>query len=391
MKRLIPFVIAGMFGGFMTWGIIQYGDQKNAVDESQFHLMNYGSKSLNKLPFDFADAAEIASPSVVLIQANISKALADQQRKKQMEQSPFGRFFDLFGDSGMGDMMMPFSWNMIPPPGTGSGVIISTDGYIVTNNHVVDNYDEINVTLSNGEVMPAKIVGKDPNSDLAVLKIASKGLPTLQMANSDDVRVGEWVLAIGNPYEELRSTVTAGIVSAKGRDINILKGEMSFEEFIQTDAAINPGNSGGALVNSAGELIGINTAIYSRTGSYVGYSFAIPSNLMKEIVEDLIKNRKVARASLGVNVLELNDEIVSELNLNVREGLLIRKVEDRSSAQYAGLLPDDIIVQVGKQKISEFDDLKNLMEKAKVGDVWTIKVMRGEKLIDLDVRLKDGL
>lgn len=380
-----------MFGGLMTWGIIHYTDKQDHSIDSSFQLASHSAnRSTDKLPFDFADAAEVASPSVVLIQAKISETLANQQRKKQMEQNPFGRFFDLFGDDDM-NFMMPFSWNMIPPPGTGSGVILSSDGYVVTNNHVVENYDEINITLNSGEVFPAKIVGKDPSSDLAVLKIDATNLPTLQVADSDEVRVGEWVLAIGNPYEELRSTVTAGIVSAKGRDINILKGGRTIEEFIQTDAAINPGNSGGALVNSAGELVGINTAIYSRTGSYVGYSFAIPSNLMKEIVEDLIKNRTIERASLGVNVLELNEEIVNELNLSVNKGLLIRKVEDRSSAQYAGLLPDDVIVEFDGNQITTFDDLKGLMDKAKVGDLVNVKVMRGEELIGLDVRLKDGL
>ena len=394
MKKFIPFIVAGMFGGLMTWGIIQISQPELETTHQDLHLTSYGESSkntgVNNLPFDFADAADIASPSVVLIRANISETLANQKRQQSREDNPFGRFFDLFGDSDM-DLMMPFSWNMIPPPGTGSGVIISSDGFVVTNNHVVENYDEINITLNNGEVYPAKIVGKDPGSDLAVLKINANNLPTLEVANSDEVRVGEWVLAIGNPYEELRSTVTAGIVSAKGRDINILKGEKKIEEFIQTDAAINPGNSGGALVNSAGELVGINTAIYSRTGSYVGYSFAIPSNLMAEIVSDLIKNWNPERTSLGVNVLPLDEEIVRELELPVEKGLLIRKVIDRSSAQYAGLLPDDIIVEVDDKKISEFDDLKVIMDKAKIGDKLNIKVMRGEELIDVDVRLKDGL
>ncbi len=390
MKKLFPYVIAGMFGGLMTWGIISISKEKTDTTNSHIHLTNTAAvKSSEKFPFDFSIAAELASPSVVLIQANVSDALANQQQQKRMEQSPFGRFFDFFGDDM--DMMMPFSFNQIPPPGTGSGVVISTDGYIVTNNHVVDQYDEINVSLKNGETFKAKVVGTDPGTDLAVLKIDAKGLPILKLADSDEAKVGEWVLAIGNPYAELRSTVTAGIISAKGRDINILKGERNIEEFIQTDAAINPGNSGGALVNADGELLGINTAIYSRTGSYVGYSFAIPANLMSTIVEDIIANGDIERASLGVNVTEINADIALELDLPVTEGLIVRKVSERSSAQYAGLLPDDIIIGVDGKKIQSFDDLKDKMDRSRVGDEIVLKIMRDGELKSVNVRLKDGL
>ncbi len=389
MKKFIPFVVAGMFGGLMTWGAIQWVSPTLETTNSDIAFVSNGVIDNDKFPFDFAEAAELAGPSVVLIQAQVSDQLASQQQKERMEDSPFSKFFDLFGEGNM--EMMPFSWNMVPPPGTGSGVIISEDGYIVTNNHVVEKYDEINVTLDGGESFKAKVVGKDPSSDLAVVKISAKGLPTLKMANSDQAKVGEWVLAIGNPYEELRSTVTAGIISAKGRDINILKGERNIEEFIQTDAAINPGNSGGALVNADGELVGINTAIYSRTGSYVGYSFAIPSNLMAEIVADIIKNGDIERVSLGVNVNEINVEIAEQLDLPVTEGLLVRKVVERSSAQYAGILPDDIIVGVDGNKVKTFNDLKRKMDYSKVGDVLSIKVMRDGELKTVEVRLKDGL
>ena len=396
MKKLFPIVLAGMFGGLMTWAAIQWfsPEQSTPISDVEFvanHSANE-SPANDKFPFDFSQAAEVASPSVVLIQAEVSERMANQQQQKRMEESPFSRFFDLFGEGEMDlDFMQPFSWNMIPPPGTGSGVIISEDGYIVTNNHVVEKYDVINVTLQNGETFDAKMIGKDPASDLAVVKIAAKGLPTLKVADSDEAKVGEWVLAIGNPYEELRSTVTAGIISAKGRDINIIKGERNIEEFIQTDAAINPGNSGGALVNADGDLLGINTAIYSRTGSYVGYSFAIPSNLMKQIVTDIIENGDIERVSLGVNVSEIDVDLAQQLDLPVTQGLLIRKVVERSSAQYAGLLPDDIIVEVDGKKIKSFDDLKTKIDYSKVGDILDIKVMRDGELKRIDVRLKDGL
>ncbi|MCB0657485.1 MAG: trypsin-like peptidase domain-containing protein, partial [Saprospiraceae bacterium] len=296
-----------------------------------------------------------------------------------------------FMDDDMGSLFsFPFGGFNIPP-GTGSGVIISPDGYIVTNNHVVDDYDIIDVTLFNDKKYQAQVIGKDPSTDLAVIKIDAQNLPVAMMGNSDEAQVGDWVLAIGNPYDKLRSTVTAGIISAKGRDIDILQGDengRTIEEFIQTDAAVNPGNSGGALVDADGNLIGINTAIYSQTGSYVGYSFAIPVNLMQKVAAGLIKNGNVARVNLGVSMYEVNDEIAQELSLGVKSGLLIESVEDRSSAQYAGILPNDVIVEVEGQKMKSFDDLKGLLDKAKPGDVITVKVWRGGELKTMDVRLK---
>ena len=357
------------------------------------HQASWKGQPVNTLAtgIDFRNAADKARASVVLIQGQASDQLVNEKRKQQNDNNPMNQFFRNFMDDDMGSLFsFPFGGFNIPP-GTGSGVIISPDGYIVTNNHVVDDYDIIDVTLFNDKKYKAQVIGKDPSTDLAVIRIDAQNLPVAMIGNSDEAQVGDWVLAIGNPYDKLRSTVTAGIISAKGRDIDILQGDdngRTIEEFIQTDAAVNPGNSGGALVDAEGNLIGINTAIYSQTGSYVGYSFAIPSNLMQKVAAGLIKNGNVARVSLGVSMYEVNDEIAQELSLGVKSGLLVEQVEDRSSAQYAGILPNDVIVEVEGQKMKSFDDLKGFLDKAKSGDVINVKVWREGEVKSLDVRLK---
>lgn len=357
------------------------------------HQASWKGQPVNTLAtgIDFRNAADKARASVVLIQGQASDQLVNEKRKQQNDNNPMNQFFRNFMDDDMGSLFsFPFGGFNIPP-GTGSGVIISPDGYIVTNNHVVDDYDIIDVTLFNDKKYNAQVIGKDPSTDLAVIRIDAQNLPVAMIGNSDEAQVGDWVLAIGNPYDKLRSTVTAGIISAKGRDIDILQGDdngRTIEEFIQTDAAVNPGNSGGALVDAEGNLIGINTAIYSQTGSYVGYSFAIPSNLMQKVAAGLIKNGNVARVSLGVSMYEVNDEIAQELSLGVKSGLLVEQVEDRSSAQYAGILPNDVIVEVEGQKMKSFDDLKGFLDKAKSGDVINVKVWREGEVKSLDVRLK---
>ena len=357
------------------------------------HQASWKGQPVNTLAtgIDFRNAADKARASVVLIQGQASDQLVNEKRKQQNDNNPMNQFFRNFMDDDMGSLFsFPFGGFNIPP-GTGSGVIISPDGYIVTNNHVVDDYDIIDVTLFNDKKYNAQVIGKDPSTDLAVIRIDAQNLPVAMIGNSDEAQVGDWVLAIGNPYDKLRSTVTAGIISAKGRDIDILQGDdngRTIEEFIQTDAAVNPGNSGGALVDAEGNLIGINTAIYSQTGSYVGYSFAIPSNLMQKVAAGLIKNGNVARVSLGVSMYEVNEEIAQELSLGVKSGLLVEQVEDRSSAQYAGILPNDVIVEVEGQKMKSFEDLKGFLDKAKSGDVINVKVWREGEVKSLDVRLK---
>ncbi|MBT8191724.1 MAG: trypsin-like peptidase domain-containing protein, partial [Bacteroidia bacterium] len=263
--------------------------------------------------------------------------------------------------------------------------------YIVTNNHVVEYADIIKVSLSDKREFTAVKIGTDPSTDLALLKIEASNLKSVQFADSDEVKVGEWVAAIGNPFSYLTSTVTAGIVSAKGRDIDIIRGEKTIEEFIQTDAAINPGNSGGALVSAEGDLIGINTAIATPTGVYAGYSFAIPSNLVKRVIKDIKENGNIERGRLGVQGNTVDEEIINEFGLQIDYGFYIVKVDKGSAAQFAGVLPGDIIIEINRKKVDEFDDLYNEMEFAKVGDTIKLKVLRGNKEKDISVKLRKGI
>jgi len=264
----------------------------------------------------------------------------------------------------------------------GSGVIISHDGYIITNNHVVASGGNVQVTLTNKRIYTAVVVGTDPTTDLALLKIDESDLPAIQYANSDDINVGEWVLAIGNPFN-LSSTVTAGIISAKGRNINILPGMYSIESFIQTDAVVNPGNSGGALVNIAGELVGINSAIMSESGGYEGYSFAIPSNLVKKVVNDLKEFGKVHRAVLGITILDVNNEIATDLGLKAVEGVFVRDVAKASSADRAGLLVNDVIISVNGTKTKTGPELQEQIASYRPGDAINLEVIRENKVLKL--------
>ncbi|MEL6976545.1 MAG: trypsin-like peptidase domain-containing protein [Bacteroidota bacterium] len=264
-----------------------------------------------------------------------------------------------------------------PQVGTGSGVIITPDGYIVTNNHVIDNANQIEVTLNNKRVYEATVVGADKASDIALLKIdVEDALPYLAFGNSDNTKVGEWVLAVGNPFS-LTSTVTAGIISAKARSLS-LRGNQSF---IQTDAAVNPGNSGGALVNTNGDLIGINTAITSQTGSYVGYAFAVPSNIAKKVIEDLMEFGNVQRGLLGISALNEKSKEAIERGLDEIEGVHISQVSEGSGAEAAGLKVGDVIKQVDNIKVSKFSELTGYLSSKRPGDAVNVVVDRaGEKL-----------
>ena len=276
---------------------------------------------------------------------------------------------------------------------SGSGIIISSDGYIITNNHVIANGEDIEVILTDKHSYPARFIGNDPTTDLALLKIEAFGLPTIRYGDSDKVQVGEWVLAIGNPFN-LSSTVTAGIVSAKGRDINILNSLYAIESFIQTDAVVNPGNSGGALVNIQGELIGVNSAIMSESGAYEGYSFAIPSNLVRKVIDDLKIYGEVQRAILGITILNVNDEIAKDFGLPSVEGVFIRNVMENSSAHKAGLRINDVIVGINGRKTSSVPELQEQVALFRPGDVVSLEVLRnGKKLRVNNVRLqkKDGM
>jgi serine protease Do len=410
MKRFLSLAAAGALGAVITIGAYQMiegpsinsGMWPDLIHRTGFNPSVSGTAaksnriatpagsagetySINTNAIDFTTAAEKAMPAVVQIKALESEELALERRNKQHREDPWSRFFD-FGNNDF--FNLPFGQSQ-PRQGAGSGVIISKDGYIVTNNHVVDFADRVTIRMMDGAEYEAEIIGRDPSTDLAVLKIDASGLPVLEYANSDEVKVGEWVLAVGNPFEYLTSTVTAGIISAKGRDIDLIRGEKAIEEFIQTDAAINPGNSGGALVDTDGNLLGINTAIASYTGNYAGYSFAIPVNLMKRIVTDIMDNGgDIERTTLGVSVEEIDEDYAEEAGLALDHGLLVRSLESGGAAEFAGILPNDIIVEVDGKEATKFDDLKEIIDYAKVGDTLKVKVYRKGKYVEVPVRLR---
>ncbi|MEX0982896.1 MAG: Do family serine endopeptidase [Bacteroidales bacterium] len=275
-----------------------------------------------------------------------------------------------------------------PVTGFGSGVIISEDGYIVTNNHVIDKSDEIEVTMNDRRVFIAKLVGSDPTTDLALLRIDEKGLPSLKYGDSDDLRLGEWVLAVGNPYN-LTSTVTAGIVSAKARNININPNQFSIESFIQTDAAVNQGNSGGALVNTAGQLVGINTAIASRTGTYAGYSFAVPVNIVQKVVSDLIEFGEVQRAILGVTIRDVTSTLADEQDLEDTQGVYVVDLTDNGAAKDAGIKSGDVILSINDIRVNSVSQLQEQISKYRPKDKVKVILKRKGDLKQFDVVLRN--
>lgn len=272
--------------------------------------------------------------------------------------------------------------------GYGSGVVISSDGYIVTNNHVVDGATKIEVTFNDKHKRTATIIGNDPSTDLALIKVDTKGLEYLTFADSDKVRVGEWVLAVGNPFN-LTSTVTAGIVSAKARNINILGDGSTIESFIQTDAAINPGNSGGALVNMDGELIGINAAIASRTGSYEGYSFAIPSNIVKKVIEDFLQYGSLQRAYLGVSIVEITEELAKNKGITEMSGIYIMEVSENGGAKDADIKDGDILLSVNDMTVNSNSQLIGVIGQYRPGDKVMVKIQRNGEILEKIVTLKN--
>ena len=272
--------------------------------------------------------------------------------------------------------------------GYGSGVVISPDGYIVTNNHVVEGANKIEVTFNDKHKRTATIIGNDPSTDLALIKVDANDLEYLTFADSDKVRVGEWVLAVGNPFN-LTSTVTAGIVSAKARNINILGDGSTIESFIQTDAAINPGNSGGALVNMDGKLIGVNAAIASRTGSYEGYSFAIPSNIVKKVIEDFLQYGSLQRAYLGVSIAEITEELAEAKGIEVTSGIYIMDIHENGGAKAAGLKKDDIILSINNISVNSNSQLLGVISQYRPGDKVKVKIKRNGNIIEKEVTLKN--
>ena len=386
-KHLITVALASLLGGGVGGFVVHQMQEKSDVTtltDSKARQTNWDPFSSSQtarqsaVPIDFTAAAERSMNAVVHISTTGKKASAYEQSGS--ENSPWG---ELFSDP----RFRRFYGEGAPTGGTGSGVIYRTNGYIITNNHVVENADKITVTLHDNRKFEATLVGTYPKSDIAVIKIDQDQLPTLRLGNSDGVKVGEWVLAVGNPFD-LTSTVTAGIVSAKGRNLRIIGARDAIESFIQTDAAVNPGNRGGALVDAQGQLIGINSAIKSETGSFAGYSFAIPIDLASRIADDIIQNGSYQRPYLGVSIYDLDQEAAKELGVTTIQGVVIEALEDGGSAQYAGLQPKDVIVAVDGKTIKSVPELQEMIGRARVGDEVSLSILRKGKSKDISVLLK---
>jgi Do/DeqQ family serine protease len=365
-------LLAGAIGGLVTFGAIKVFNepqQVNTAPSAPVRQVNYNGAPV---PFDFTKAAEKSMPAVVHIKASESRELAQQRQYRD----PFEYFF---GRS--------FGYEPQPRSGTGSGVIYTSDGYILTNNHVVSFADEFEVTLHDNREFSARLIGRDANTDMAVIKIDAKDLPFIELGNSDDVKVGEWALAVGNPFD-LTSTVTAGIISAKGRDINIIKSGKAIESFIQTDAAVNPGNSGGALVDVNGRLIGINSAIATPNGVFAGYSFAIPVNLVKRIADDLIKYGEYRRPYLGIDIASMDGSLANKLGIDNVQGVVVMKVYEDGSAANSGLQPKDVITKINGKNVTTTAELRELVGRSEIGETMVLTVMRGGKEKEVSIRLK---
>jgi serine protease Do len=370
MQKYVPMAVVALLTSLLTMGVFRWIDGPRSIRwQSPDRDTRYGTL-VNQLfsartnsnfgaaaPTDFTDAAEVATPAVVNI-----KALQEVD----------GGFFK--GGSMAGS--------------SGSGVIVSPDGYVVTNHHVVENSSDIKVTLADKREYKARLVGSDPSTDIALLQIEEDELPFMIFGNSDSVRVGEWVLAVGNPFN-LTSTVTAGIISAKGRSINILGGGASIESFLQTDAAVNPGNSGGALVNTLGELIGINTAIITESGNYEGYSFAVPANLVQKIVRDLREFGTVQRAYLGIGIEDLDIDNARALGLPNAQGVYVTRVSNNSAASDAGLRTGDVLLSANGIKLRSTPELQEQIGRFRPGETLQLEYWRDGQRRRTQLTLKD--
>jgi len=387
MKKFLVLTGSAIVGSALTIAFLYAVNPKivNVSDSivqtsqpSMVQTVSYSAASIGN-GIDFTQAAEKVMPTVVHIAT-----------KTTVRSSAYPQGFDLwrefFGDS----WDVPQKENV--QQASGSGVIVQKDGYIVTNNHVVKGADEISVTLHDKREFTATVIGTDPNTDLALIKIDADDLSAISFANSDNVKVGEWCLAVGNPFN-LNSTVTAGIVSAKGRNINILKQKYAIESFIQTDAAINPGNSGGALTNASGDLIGINTAIASPTGSYTGYGFAVPANIVSKVIYDLKTYGIVQRGFLGVSIRDLDSKLANEKGYKINKGVYVESVSDNGAADKAGIKSGDVIISIDGVSVTSSTELQEIIGRRAPGDAIRVGIVRnGDKDMVFDVHLtnKDG-
>jgi serine protease Do len=380
-QLLLTVLVASSVSGTSLYFYNHYFNKKETVylsspnSSAPVSLANYsGSAALSG---DFVEAAEQTVNTVVHIKSVYENTYS------QNYYDPF-RFF--FGDSPYHRPQQQMA--------TGSGVILSEDGYVVTNNHVIKGADKVEVTLNNKESYEARVVGTDAGTDIALLKIEGGKFPYAIYGNSDEVKVGEWVLAVGNPFN-LTSTVTAGIVSAKARNINIIggdprNGQIPIESFIQTDAAVNPGNSGGALVNTRGELIGINTAIASNTGSYTGYSFAIPVNIVQKVVADLAEFGEVQRALLGVSIRDIDSKLAKEKNLKELTGVYVAGTTEKGSAEESGIKEGDIITKINNITVNSIPQLQEQVSRYRPGDKIAVEIIRNGAVKTLAVLLKNN-
>lgn len=375
MKQLPALVLAAVLGGAVAiFGSQKLIDNSNSASEvvlekAPVQRVNYPVYAPESA-VDFRVAAENSVNAVVHVKTKFKNS------QKEMGYNPFYHFF------------FEHEREMPERMGTGSGVIISDDGYIMTNNHVIDNANQVEVTLNDGRTYTADVVGADPNTDLALLKVEEGNLPYIPYGNSEDLAVGEWVLAVGNPFN-LTSTVTAGIVSAKGRNINILQEEFAVESFIQTDAAVNPGNSGGALVNTRGELVGINTAIASQTGSYAGYSFAVPVNIARKVVQDILDFGEVQRAFIGVSIRNIDQSLMEKEGLSTTEGAFVMGLSDGGAASDAGIKAGDVIISVEGKEVKNVPELQEKVSSYRPGDVVDVTVLRNGKILNKPVLLRN--
>ena len=371
-KYIILIIIVSFLSSFSVSYIKDYfnnsynKDNITLMDQSKVKYTTFDREQLSYI--DLRQAAKITVPAVV----NVTPV--------KMEKYYIGNPLDFwFGGRKAGKLI-----EQPKDMGIGSGVIISQDGYIITNNHVIESSDKIVVTLNNKKKYEAQLIGADINTDIALLKIDEENLPYVKYGDSDEVVLGEWVLAVGNPYN-LTSTVTAGIISAKARSLGE---QINLESFLQTDAAVNPGNSGGALVNAAGELIGINTIIQSPTGSYAGYSFAVPINIAAKIVSDLQKYGEVKKAVLGISMVELTPQIASELKIPEKNGIYVADVLPHSAAYKAGIKVGDVIQQINKFDVGTVPKLQGQLAKYGPQDKIQVSLSRNGKLQELEVILQ---
>lgn len=384
MKKFSSLILIAVLASAITvaaYELLGYGKETVIIEKTEvspaFQYVETGLSTAAPTT-GFVEAAAKSTPAVVHITAT-----------KVTSTNTNDPWRELFGDDFFNGA--PSRPQERKSQSSGSGVIISNDGYIVTNNHVVSNADEVEITMWNKEIYRAQVIGTDPSTDIALLKVDADDLPSLGFSNSDDVRVGEWVLAVGNPFN-LESTVTAGIVSAKGRNINILKDRYSIESFIQTDAAVNPGNSGGALVDLNGSLIGINTAIATPTGVYAGYSFAVPSNIVNKVCEDLMKYGMVQRGFLGVMIQSVDGNFADQKGLSVHSGVYVEQLVENGAAAKAGMKAGDVIVKIDNKEIKAVPELQERVGSKRPGDHVQVTVNRDgkEKELTITLRNKDG-